>query len=266
MPLISPRKPEPFEFKTPDEAIKVINLLLKKQDRFRVFDAIAETVEFFPNIAINVLASAWEIYDSMKPASRYDLYQKRVFDFGISLGDKVLDIGSGHLPFPLATHLADISLEDGNVGRAGTPFKYQDGKPVFECPVENTPFKDKEFDFVYCSHVLEHSPDPAIACEELMRIAKRGYIETPTKGKDVFLCTARASNHLNYVELNNDVLTFYKYQSWELDGLHNDILLRMHTQPETTREKAFSALVYLFPRQINTMLLWQDNFKYKINY
>lgn len=265
MPLIQPRQPRHFGFKSSQEAIKVIDLLLQKGDRFIVFDAIAETVEAFPDIATDLLASAWEVYDSMGDLSRYDQYQKRVFDFNVSPGDKVLDIGSGHLPFPLATHLADISLKDGNIGRAGIPFKYQDGKPVFECAVERTPFKDKEFDFVYCSHVLEHSSDPAKACEELMRIAKRGYIETPTKGKDIFLSTAKTSNHLNYVELNDDVLTFYKYQPWEMDGLHNDILLKMHVQPETKREKAFSALIYLFPRHINTMLLWENDFKYKIN-
>lgn len=266
MPLIPPRQPESFGFKSPEEAANAINLMLQKRDRLKAFDAIAETVQNFPQIATGLLAFTWEIYNSMGSVSRYDLYQKRIFDFGIALEDKVLDIGSGHLPFPLATHLADISLANGNIGRAGAPFKYQDGKPVFECSVENTPFRDKEFDFVYCSHVLEHSPNPAKACKELMRIAKRGYIETPTKGKDVFLNTAKSSNHCNYVELNNDVLTFYKYQPWEIDGLHNDILLKMHVQPETEREKAFSALLYLFPRSINTMLLWKDDFKYQVNY
>ena len=73
-------------------------------------------------------------------------------------------MGSGHIPFPLATHLADISVTDGNVGRAGIPFKYVADLPVFECSVETTPFNDKEFDFVYCSHVLEHSSDPRRAC------------------------------------------------------------------------------------------------------
>jgi ubiquinone/menaquinone biosynthesis C-methylase UbiE len=41
------------------------------------------------------------------------------------------------------------------------------------------PFAEKEFDFTYCSHVLEHVADPAAACREIMRISKRGYIECP---------------------------------------------------------------------------------------
>ena len=99
-----------------------------------------------------------------------------------------------------------------------------------------------------------------------MRIAKRGYIETPTRGKDSFLVTAKASNHLNYVELHNEVLTFYRYEPWEIDGLRTDILLNMHCAPQTDRERAFSALLYLYPRQINTMLLWEGSFSYAVNF
>lgn len=266
MSLLPPRMPEKFNFKTIEEAASVINVFLKTNERVKIFDAFAEAAETFPEASVSFLANAGKLYKSMKGESRYDLYQKRIFDFGISPGDKVLDIGSGHMPFPLATTLADISLTDGSIGRASSPFRYQEGKPVFECAIEEMPFGDKEFDFVYCSHVLEHSPNPAKACKELMRVAKKGYIETPTRGKDIFLGTAAQSNHLNYVELNNDVLTFYKYQPWEIEGLHSDLLLLMHVMPQTEREMAFSALLYLYPRQINTMLLWKDSFEYKVNF
>ena len=50
----------------------------------------------------------------------------------------------------------------------------KDGRPFRVVNIENTPYDDKEFDFVYCSHVLEHVSEPARACEELMRIGKRG--------------------------------------------------------------------------------------------
>ncbi|WP_201764289.1 methyltransferase domain-containing protein [Citrifermentans bemidjiense] len=45
--------------------------------------------------------------------------------------------------------------------------------------VEHLPFKDKAFDFVIASHVLEHSTDPARFLSELQRVAKAGYIEVP---------------------------------------------------------------------------------------
>ena len=45
---------------------------------------------------------------------------------------------------------------------------------------DKTPFADKEFDFVIATHIAEHVPDPKKFMAELMRISKRGYIETPT--------------------------------------------------------------------------------------
>lgn len=42
------------------------------------------------------------------------------------------------------------------------------------------PFDDKEFDFAYSHHAFEHLEDPAIACKEMMRIAKSGVIITPS--------------------------------------------------------------------------------------
>ena len=38
----------------------------------------------------------------------------------------------------------------------------------------------------------------------------------------------------------------------------------MHVAPQTAREKAFSALIYLKADKINTMLLWEDSFEFKI--
>jgi SAM-dependent methyltransferase len=89
----------------------------------------------------------------------------------------VLDIGCGGMPYEHATHLADVSLFDHS-GRFGLPVPLRP-RPVFECSVENMPFDDHQFDFVYCAHVLEHVVDPAAACRELMRVGRRGYIECP---------------------------------------------------------------------------------------
>lgn len=98
-----------------------------------------------------------------------------------------------------------------------------------------------------------------------MRIAKRGYIETPTRGKDVFLASAKPSHHTNAVELRSGVLTFFPYTEEEIAGLRVDILQQMHSAPQTDREKAFSALLYLRPQAVNTMLLWENDFQYDIS-
>ena len=264
MGLLPARTPEKFLFNSPTAALKSITRLAAQGPSIRVFDAIESAVMLFRPLAIPLLALAYDLFRAQTDRSRYTLYQARAFDFATAQEDKVLDLGSGHAPFPLATHLADISFVDHAIGRGGTPFKHVEGKPCFECAIENTPFEDGEFDFVYCSHVLEHSTDPEKACKELIRIAKRGYIETPTRGKDIFLASASVSNHVNYVELHHDVLTFKRYQPWEVAGLGYDILQEMANKPQSDREKAFAALLYLRPRMVNTMLLWENDFKFSI--
>ena len=46
---------------------------------------------------------------------------------------------------------------------------------------KNLPFKDKEFDFVIASHVIEHVEDFEFFLKELERISTKGYIELPTR-------------------------------------------------------------------------------------
>jgi SAM-dependent methyltransferase/predicted O-methyltransferase YrrM len=231
-------------------------------EAFDLYEMLATT---FPAYAIPVLAELYECYRRLPQRDRYSLYVARLFDFDIHPGDRVLDIGSGHLPFPHATHLADITLTDHGFGRAGVPFARVDGKEAVECSVESMPFADRTFDFVYCSHVLEHVDDPERACRELMRVARRGYIETPTRGKDVFLNTARVSNHRWSVTSFDGVLCFDEYADSDLQGLGSDVLMDMHTSPQTDREKAFSALIYLRAESVNTMFPWDAPFTCEVH-
>ena len=218
----------------------------------------------FPAQSVELLAYAYDIAQKIPDKSRYAQYQSRYFDFSIKPGDKVLDMGSGHIPFPLATHLADITLEDHFAGRAGVPFKYVDSKPVYECNVEKTSFADKEFDFVYCSHVLEHVRDPATACTELMRIGKRGYIECPSRGKDTFFATASLSNHLWAVECLNGMLVFTEYNDADKLGVQTSVLLDMNCSPQTKREKCVAALDILRADRLNVMLMWENSFPFEV--
>ena len=177
-------------------------------DAFDLYEQLSTTC---PHSAVEILAELYDLYRGIPNPDRYALYQLRCFNFGIKPGDKVLDIGSGNVPFRLATHLADLTTQDNQLGRAGAPFKYLDGKPVIQCDIARMPFADKEFDFAYCSHVLEHVDDPAQACRELMRIAKRGYIETPSPAKDLWLDTIAVSNHRWAVECVGGKLVFTEY-------------------------------------------------------
>jgi ubiquinone/menaquinone biosynthesis C-methylase UbiE len=246
--------------------IREANSLFESGRFLEAFDVYEQLVVAHPEHSIELLAELYDLYQALpNREDRYTLYQARLFDFGISPSDKVLDVGSGNIPFPLATHLADLSPDDDQYGRAGAPFKRIDGKPVYVCNIENLNcFADKEFDFVYCSHVLEHVRNPEKACSELSRIGKRGYVETPTRGKDLWLNTAKISNHLWSVESYQSKLVFTEYRPEETDGLQNDLLMKMHVRPETPREKALTSLLYLKADLVNTMLLWEDKLECEV--
>ena len=243
---------------------KRVEPLIAAREYVQIWALFDAALGAFPKHSTELFTLAYTVAQKLPNKNRYAQYQSRYFDFAIKPGDKVLDIGSGHIPFPLATHLADISTTDHMVGRAGAPFKHVDGKPVYECNVEKTPFKDKEFDFVYCSHVLEHVHNPEAACRELMRIGKRGYIECPTRGKDTFFATAKASNHLWAVECLNGELIFTEYSELEKEGIVSPILLEMACAPRTAREKAIAALEYVKAPQLNTMMVWNGHFSFSV--
>ena len=142
-------------------------------------------------------------------------YQSKYIDFAIKPVDRVLDIGSGGQPFPLATHLCDLRLET-NQDRPYDPIKI-DSRPFFLTDILQLPCVDKQFDFVYCCHVLEHVQDPIACCKEIQRIAQRGYIETPTLGKDMLFGWARGL-HKWHVTNHGNTLIFFEYSDRLLDG------------------------------------------------
>ena len=104
------------------------------------------------------------------PKSRQDLHIKKRY--------RVLEIGPGNNPSFRADVLADKFLGDDS-HRSGGLRIYPHQKLV-NAAAEALPFADKEFDYVICNQVLEHSDDPAQFLREVMRVGKAGYIETPS--------------------------------------------------------------------------------------
>ena len=114
-------------------------------------------------------------------------------EWDIKPHEKVLDVGSGTYPFSKATHLADLYLED-TPHRCGMELA-RDDRPLIIMDVCAAPFPDKTWDFVFCSHMLEHLKNPGDGLREISRIGKRGYIEIPTKLSDVMLNFTKIDNH-----------------------------------------------------------------------
>jgi SAM-dependent methyltransferase len=127
-----------------------------------------------------------------EPAWNTWSYQNRVLDFHIEDGDRVLDIGSGGWPFSKATCIADRFLDETT--HRVEEFQ-RDGRPVIKLDVQRLPFGTKSWDFVMCSHVLEHVDRPGDACRELMRVARRGYVELPTRLSDVIFNFTKIEQH-----------------------------------------------------------------------
>lgn len=123
---------------------------------------------------------------------------------GIGPDELVLEIGSGHRPFLRANVVVDLDFKCGE-HRDGQPIRMESNKTYIQADLTALPFKDKSFDWVICSHVLEHVSDPAKACEELMRVAHRGFIETPRKWTEYY---AGYPTHRWLIDEINGVLVF----------------------------------------------------------
>jgi len=87
---------------------------------------------------------------------------------------KILDIGCGYRANPNASVIADIQDLSNH---------YKD-KNFVKINEKKLPFKDKEFDFIIASHVIEHVNDFEFFIKELERISSKGYIELPSRLED----------------------------------------------------------------------------------
>jgi hypothetical protein len=87
----------------------------------------------------------------------------------------VLEIGGGHNPYPQSDVIVDKFLE--NKERGGD---LKVDRPVVIADFQQLPFKDGSFAYAICSHVIEHVEDVPSAVAELTRVAKAGYLETPS--------------------------------------------------------------------------------------
>lgn len=98
---------------------------------------------------------------------------KEVYDYladvVIAKDEKVLEIGPGTSPFKRA----DVSVDFVDVEGVKDLIK-------LDVATQPLPFKDKEFDFVVARHVLEDMYNPFPLCAEMSRVAKAGFVETPS--------------------------------------------------------------------------------------
>lgn len=92
-------------------------------------------------------------------------------------GSKVLDVSSGAKPYKkFFKHCNYTSHEfDGNSNITDV-FRKEKGEKQHDIysPIDAIPMPDNEYDFIICTEVFEHIPEPIKAMEEFVRLCKPG--------------------------------------------------------------------------------------------
>lgn len=162
-------------------------------------------------------------------------------------GARVLEIGPGSVPFARADVFVDF-VDVDTVPK----------DKLIKCDVANEPlpFADKSFDFVVCRHTLEDMFNPFPVCAEMSRVAKAGYVETPSpiaemcRGVDGTAPPYRGYHHHRYFvwDSGEDLRFVSKYPLIEHMTLEEDKLTN------TLRAGA---------RYWNTYFMWSGGLKFR---
>ena len=153
---------------------------------------------------------------------------------------KILDIGCGYTAHKNASVVCDIQ---------DLSHVYKE-KNFVKLTSNILPFRDKEFDFVIASHVIEHVKDVEVFIQELQRVSSKGYIELPTKLEDN-LVFENKKDHLWHMEFDDD---------------KNKLIVSNKTQflqPILTVSSAKKFLRY-FRQSLVLELFWENSIEYEV--
>jgi hypothetical protein len=185
--------------------------------------------------------------------SRWE-YQRNYLQHVFVPGERILDIGSGGSPCPNATILADRFLEP-TIHRAES-FKSLN-KPVVICDITALPFDSYQFNYIICSHVLEHIENPIQACKEIQRVAKAGFIESPVMLKDALFSWAKDRHKWHLMSIGNSII-FFEYTTRQLEGTHSSAFQKV------IFGATYHPLQVVFANNqdlFNAMLEWKETFQ-----
>lgn len=145
--------------------------------------------------------------------------------------DLVLDVGGWASPISRANWVLDLMPYDtrglyGEPDPAPQRFGPETWVTRDICDREPWPFADEQFDFAICSHTLEDVRDPVWVCSELSRVARAGYVETPSRLEEQGLGVAGSfvgwSHHHWLVEAGDGGLEFvFKPHAIHADADHH---------------------------------------------
>jgi len=187
--------------------------------------------------------------------------------------DIVLDVGGWASPMPRADWVLDLMPYEtrGLYGDAADPDAERFGPETWIvrdiCAREPFPFDDGEIDFAICSHTLEDIRDPLWVCSELIRVAKAGYIEVPSRLEEQSLGVqgpwAGWSHHRWLIEIEANRIEF-AFKSHAINARESFQLPRGFARTLTPRERVqtlfwtggfeFSERIFLGPTEHDAYL------------
>jgi SAM-dependent methyltransferase len=152
---------------------------------------------------------------SMSIVAELRSFHRRRIDIPVDAHALVLDIGSGDKPH----WRADVLVErfpgaEHGAQRSGSAAARLD-RPTFDADAEALPFADQSFDYVICSHVLEHVRHPDRVISEMMRVAPAGYIEVPEAASAKIV---DFPSHVWWCRLEDETLVFTAKQQPYFDA------------------------------------------------
>ena len=153
----------------------------------------------------------------------------------------VLDIGCGYTANKYANVIADV--QDFS--------NFYKEKKFIKIIDKQLPFKDKEFDFIVASHVIEHVEDFQYFIQEIERIAKQGYIELPTRLGDN-LVFENVKEHIWWFKFDDELKTL-------IGSKRNQIL-----EPFIT-VSMIKKLENAFREDLVLELFWEDKINFKVD-
>lgn len=174
--------------------------------------------------------------------------------FNIQPHERVLDLGGGSQPLPRADVVVEPNLDDG-VHRGGRAASVD--ARTMQARAESLPFDDKSFDFVHCRQVLEHVDDPLAACREIMRVGRRGFLETPRKGYDVLF--GPNPSHQWFVSSVDGALVFER-RPFVCHPFGHPGLGPLPSSPEGQ-----VAIHWEFANVVNTQFYWEEGFDVEVH-
>ena len=153
----------------------------------------------------------------------------------------ILDIGCGYRAHKSASVIADIQDLSN----------FYENKNFIQITEKKLPFKDKEFDFVIASHVIEHVDDFEFFIRELERISSKGYIELPS----------RLGDNLVFENKNDHIWWFY------FNDTANKLIVSKKNQLIDPFITVSTAKLFeeIFRESLVIELAWEDKIDYKID-